>query len=108
MTVCDMATRDFTPLHTISCTAYMIRRLQLNRPFVREIRGRRESVHESLSAFKEHFSSEIGTFDAILADENMSELDKMRWIQDRQCFEELLEAVNTFLVHQTAIRLAVR
>lgn len=70
---------------------YMIRKLKLNRPYVRRARGSRGVIYQTLLTFR----SEIEEFRSIIANENMTERDKLRWIQERPAFSDCLDAVNT-------------
>lgn len=73
---------------------YMIGVLALNRSFRQDVRGKRTQVYKKLVALREQFSSELETFNAVLADETIGEDDKLQWIDDRPRFRAFLETVN--------------
>ena len=73
---------------------YMIGFLALNRPLLQDVRGKRTQVYNKLVALREHFSSDLDTFNAVLADESKGEDDKLQWIEDRPRFRAFLETVN--------------
>ncbi|HMN14831.1 MAG TPA: HNH endonuclease [Bellilinea sp.] len=72
---------------------YMIYNLALNRSFLRYVRRRRDLIYSTLLALKKHFESELETLEIVLADASLSELEKMRWIQDRARLQAFLEVV---------------
>lgn len=72
---------------------WMIDWLALNRPFLRYVRHRRDLVYEGLLTLEKHFTTEIEMFDAVLKNPDLSDTEKLQWVQDRDKLIALLEVV---------------
>lgn len=72
---------------------YLIGVLELNRPFLRLLRRKRDTIYQTISNLENHFKTEIGAIDRLLETKNLNDLKKARFNEEKNMIKVLLAQI---------------